>query len=39
MQGLNDCVRTEHASYTLDPIMDIVILDVNVGVCFLLSII
>jgi hypothetical protein len=34
MQGFIDCVRSEHASHTPDPITDVIILDVNVGVCF-----
>jgi hypothetical protein len=37
MQGFIDCVRSEHASHTPDPITDVVILDVNVGVCFFIK--
>jgi hypothetical protein len=33
MQGFIDYVHLEHASHTSEPIMDVVILDVNVGVC------
>jgi hypothetical protein len=37
MQGFIDCVRSEHASHTPDPITDVVILDVNVVVCFFIK--
>jgi hypothetical protein len=37
LQGFIDCVRSEHTSHTPDPITDVVILDVNVGVYFLLN--
>jgi hypothetical protein len=37
MQWFIDYVRSEHASHTPDPITEVVILDVNVRVCFLLN--
>jgi hypothetical protein len=37
MQGFIDCVRSEHASHTPDPITDVVILDVTVVVCFFIK--